>query len=109
MLTITIALFCLGFFLLSLASKRNRLEVPRFLQKVTKTNNTVIKIVGTVVLISGFVLLGILEGFGTGMFFGLILLMVIASLVVLLSPLEWIGYKGMFLVFTCLLLLELTL
>lgn len=109
MLTMTITLFFLGFFLLSLTSKRNGSNKPLFLENIIKGDSVVLKIMGTIILISAFVLLGIFEGFGTGVFLGFVFLMVIASLVVLLNPLKLIGYRGMFLVFICLLILELTL
>lgn len=109
MLTTTIALFFLGFFMLSLTSKRNGSNNPPLLENTIKGNSVVLKAIGASILISAFVLLGIFEGFGTGIFLGLVFLMLIASLVVLLNPLKQIGYKGMLLVFTCLLILELTL
>lgn len=109
MLTMTMAFFFLGFFLLTLTSKRNKSNNPKFLRETIEEKGTILKIIGSALIIGAFVLLGIFEGFGTGMFLGCIFLMTVASLVVLLNPLKLIGYKGMLLVFICLWILELTL
>lgn len=109
MLTIIITLFFLGFFLLSLTSKRNLKDIPLFLKYVKNGNRFGLKITGATILIIAFIVLGAYKGFGTGLFLGFIFLMTISSLVVLLNPLKLIGYKGVLLVFICLLILELTL
>jgi len=72
-------------------------------------NSVVLKAAGYSILVVAFILLRIFEGLGTGFFLGFVLLMIIASLVILIKPLELFGYKGVLLIFACLLILELIL
>ena len=108
MITAVTALFFLGFWALSVGSKRAVSYPPQFLNFLIR-KKMLLNSIGWVFVSVAYAALIILQGFGKGIIYGSILLMAIASLIIVLQPLKVITYKGVFLILTGLLVLELTL
>lgn len=87
MILAIILIFSIGFYLLYHTSKRvviRRNKTTRWIQN----HSLLSKIIGLGCLIFAFYLLGLCFGTTTGIFFGLLVLMVIASLNILLLPIK---------------------
>ena len=77
----------LGFYMLYNTSARAELRRDAF-SLWLQQNRIVSKVTGLVLLIGSFILLTLAQGLGSGVLYGTVLLMTLASLVVLFVPLK---------------------
>ena len=106
--TILIVLAFFGFFLTYCTSKRAEPSYGTIYdwgRKFPKKAN----ILGVLLLIFGLVLAVVTLGWGVGAFFYLMALMLLASLTVLISPLNFFSFKIMVIITVILLLIEIKL
>ncbi len=109
MITVTILLTILGFYMLLLTSKRAAIlkTIPE--RKLAVNNKQVFNISGVLLLIIAFVVLSIVWGIGAGIISEFIILSIVASLAVIIVPLQVVNYKQMTLIFILSFIFELYL
>ncbi|RXG31874.1 DUF3325 family protein [Leeuwenhoekiella marinoflava] len=89
MVLFAILLVFVGFYALYSTSDKMRIRKKNFIDKgLFKHNNQLVKICGVVLLILAFSVFVIALGWAVGIFSGLVCLMTLASLLVLLIPLN---------------------
>ncbi|MAZ26600.1 MAG: hypothetical protein CL868_05915 [Cytophagaceae bacterium] len=96
MISISCLTFLLGFHILYNTSRRAQLNPPFLYEGWIRHNRGNAKVLGVVLLLVAFSLMVLAQGLGAGVFFGLVALMTIGSLVVLLAPLGSV-YLGLLL------------
>lgn len=89
MLTLTVLLALIGFYMLYSTSKRAKLVLQYNFQKWITKNQKNGKIIGLSLLVISLLTSIFSLGFGAGFFSFLVILMTIGSLVVLISPLRF--------------------
>lgn len=99
MITLTILLTVLGFYMLLLTSKRAAIPNTVSERKVALKHSQTFKISGVGLLIAAFTVLSIFWGIGSGIISEFIILSIVASLAVILVPLQVINYKQMSVIF----------
>jgi len=106
MISFTILLVIIGFYLLYTTSKK--MDAPRLFgfENQLLQNKAVSKIIGLLLLILSCVLTVIVFGLGAGIFLFFINLMTVASLIVLLAPLKLFNAKILFIVMACCVVAE---
>ncbi len=109
MITVTILLTILGFYMLLLTSKRAAIPKAIPEKKVASKNPHVFKASGLVLLLAAFVVLSIFWGVGSGIISEFIILSIVASLAVIVVPLQIINYKQMTIIFILSFIFELYL
>lgn len=108
MVTLAVSLTFIGFFLTYNTSKRAIL-VDGPIRKWAKKNPGNTNIIGILFLITGLVSTIYTLGWTAGIFSYLVVLMTLASLTVLVSPLHFFSLKGTVIIAIVLLLVEINL
>lgn len=109
MLTASILLMFIGFYFLYVTSKRADYKSELFIYNWGHTNTTQSKYLGILLIVLSLVLDILLLGLGSGVFSFFVLLMTLASLVVLLSPLRFFSVPSLLIIGFLSLLLELNI
>ncbi|PVW15589.1 hypothetical protein [Marixanthomonas spongiae] len=99
MITTTILFTVLGFYLLLLASKRAAVPARVPERELALKNKQVFKISGVVLLLIAFVAGSLFWGLVAGIISEFIILSIVASLAIILVPLQLINYKQMTVIF----------
>lgn len=101
MLTISILLLFIGFYLWYLTSSKIHLNLDNNIIFIIQKNKLLVKTASGILISLFFILQAVLYGTATGCFFGIVLFMTIGSLVIILNPLQHFNYK---LVIACFLI-----
>ncbi|UCS91677.1 hypothetical protein KZP23_13060 [Echinicola marina] len=107
MITLATILTFIGFFCFYNTSKRQQLSQSLGFERWLQQNSLRSKYLGGGLFILALLLCYVEAGFGAGVFSFFILLMTAGSLVVLLSPLRFVHYKILILIFVMCLIFEL--
>ncbi|MBD8490702.1 hypothetical protein IFO69_18260 [Echinicola sp. CAU 1574] len=107
MITLAALLTFLGFFCFYNTSKRLKLSQSLGLEVWLQQNANKAKWIGGILLIVALLICLVAAGFAAGIFSFFILLMTAGSLIVILSPLKFINYKVLSVVFVLSLIFEL--
>jgi len=99
MITLTILLTVLGFYMLLLTSKRAAIPTSVPERKLALSNKQVFKVTALILLLAAFVVLSLVWGIASGIISEFIILSIVASLAVILVPLRVINYKQMSVIF----------
>ena len=98
MVSLSVTLALIGFYMLYSTSKRAKLILQYDFQKWIIENQKNGKIIGLSLLIVSLLLSILSLGFGSGIFSFLVILMTMASLVVLISPLRFFNLSALFVI-----------
>ena len=109
MITVTILLTILGYYMLLLTSKRAAIPKAIPERKVASEYPQVFKASGVILLLAAFSILSIFWGVGSGIISEFIILSIVASLAVIVVPLQLINYKQMIIIFILSLIFEVYL
>ncbi|WP_236977301.1 hypothetical protein [Membranihabitans maritimus] len=107
MISFTICITFLGFFVLYNTSKRAKLSSQLQLETWVQRHAQLSKKIGSGMLITGLVSGVLAFGFASGIFSYLVILMTIASLIVLVAPLRFLNYHIIILIGISSILLEI--
>lgn len=108
MITLAVGLIFIGFFLSYSTSKRAQ-PVNGEIREWAKKNPKNSKAIGIACLVAGLAFAVAALGLGAGIFSYLVILMLLGSLTVLVSPLHFFSLKGLMLLTVITLLIELNL
>ncbi|MDT7830446.1 hypothetical protein RQM65_17390 [Pricia sp. S334] len=108
MITLTVGLTFIGFFLSYNTSKRAKPANGK-IRDWAKKNPKISIGTGIAFLVAGLALAVVALGLGSGIFSFLVILMLLGSLTVLVSPLHFFSLKGLILLVVIALLIELNL
>jgi|GEM_PF-1228817 len=109
MITVTILLTILGFYMLLLTSKRAAIPKAIPERKLASKNTQAFKVSGVILLLAAFVVLSMFWGITSGIISEFIILSIVASLAVIVVPLQIINYKQMTIIFILSLIFEVYL
>ena len=109
MITVTILLTILGFYLLLLTSRRAAIPKTIPERKLAIHNKQVFTISGILLLLVAFVILSMFLGIGSGIISEFIILSIVASLAIIIVPLQIVNYKQMTVIFILSFIFELYL
>ena len=98
MVTLSILIALIGFYMLYSTSKRAKLTLQYDFQKWVIENQKNSKIIGLTLLIVSAILSMFFLGFGAGLFSFLVVIMTIGSLVVLISPLRFFNLSTLIII-----------
>lgn len=109
MLTTSIFLIFIGFYFLYITSKRTDYSSELAVYKWGHTNTSQSKYLGVLFIILGLLLDIFLLGWGSGIFSFFVVLMTLASLIVLISPIRFFSLKSIVVIGILALLLEISI
>lgn len=107
MTTLIVLITFTGFYLFYNTSKKADLNRSDILEIWVQDHHQVSKYIGCLLFIVAVVLSILYFGVGSGIFSFFVILMTVGSLIVLLSPLQYVNYKTVSLVFLFSILLEI--
>lgn len=107
MITVFALLFFFGFYALYLVSYRANYQVSSVLALWMKKHPALSKWTGCFFLILAFVLYPFFSGILAGICIAFVALMMIASFIIILSPLKFINFKTVTVIFSVAALLEI--
>ncbi|KGL62984.1 hypothetical protein PHEL85_0012 [Polaribacter sp. Hel1_85] len=107
MVSITIFIVFISFYLFYKTSKKTIKHSPKKLDKWIVNNNQLTKIIASILLLNSIIASIYLFGFASGFLLFFILLMTVGSLIIIVAPLKLIQYKSVFILFISSLLFEL--
>ena len=96
MVSITIFIVFISFYLFYKTSKKTVKHNPKKLDEWIVKNNQFTKIIASILLLNSIIANIYLFGFASGFLFFFILLMTIGSLIIIVAPLKLIRYKSVF-------------
>ncbi|AGA79540.1 hypothetical protein [Echinicola vietnamensis] len=106
MITLATLIIFLGFYTLYNTSKKAPLLLSNHLEKWAHSHPGPAKAIGLLLLSLGMLIAMFDSGVGAGMFTFLVILMTVASLVVVVTPLKFVGYRSLLVLFAISLMLE---
>lgn len=107
MTTLIVFLTFLGFYLFYNTSRKADLNRTRVLEKWVQHHHQAGKVTGLLLFAASLILCILHFGVGSGIFSFFVALMTVGSLIVLLSPLQYLNYKTVSAVFLLAVLLEI--
>ncbi|MEO9571717.1 MAG: hypothetical protein ABJH82_01475 [Polaribacter sp.] len=107
MISITIFIVFISFYLFYKTSKKTVKHSPKKLDKWIVKNNPFTKIIASILLLISIIANIYLFGFTSGFLLFFILLMTVGSLIIMIAPLKLIQYKSVLILFITSLLFEL--
>lgn len=109
MLTVSIFLIFIGFYFLYITSKRADYRSELGIYKWGHANAFQSKYIGILLIVLGLLLDIYLLGWGSGIFSFFVVLMTLASLIILISPIRFFSLKSIVVIGILALLLEINI
>lgn len=108
MITLSLLIIFLGFWISYQTSERAELKSPNFFEKWIRARRDTGKVLGALVLLAGLILCVLIMGVAAGIFTFFIMLTVVASLTVMLGPLGFMNMKNVVLMVLFWFILEIS-